>query len=278
MSYLLSEDFEAFESERQHQPEALWILKPVAASCGRGIKIVNSSMRVSKREGILASKYISNPHLINGLKYDLRVYVLVSSFNPLKVYIYNDGLVRFATEKYSNDIKHLSKKYVHLTNFSVNKRNPKFVKNNDKGAKRRNRQNSHGPSGHKITDMHDDDNQSDSSNGDGTDSSKWDFNMLKKAYEKQGSSFSFVHAQIKDVILKTLITVEPHIVSNLQKNPTSRVNCFELFGFDIMIDDKFKPWLLEVNVLPSLSSSSAFDKRIKTMLVCDALTLVGIRG
>ena len=46
---------------------------------------------------MLASKYISNPHLINGLKYDLRVYVLVTSFNPLKIYIYNDGLVRFAT-------------------------------------------------------------------------------------------------------------------------------------------------------------------------------------
>lgn len=39
-----------------------------------------------------------------------------------------------------------------------------------------------------------------------------------------------------------------------------------------------KPWVLEVNVLPSLSSSSAFDKRIKTMLVCDALTIVGIHG
>ena len=103
MSYLLSEDFEAFESERQQQPDALWILKPVAASCGRGIKIVTSHARVSKRDGVLASRYIANPHLINGLKYDLRVYVLVTSFNPLKVYMYNDGLVRFATEKYSND-------------------------------------------------------------------------------------------------------------------------------------------------------------------------------
>ena len=92
---------------------------------------------MNKRDGILASRYIANPHLINGLKYDLRVYVLVSSFNPLKVYIYNDGLVRFATEKYSNDNKNLNKKYVHLTNFSVNKKNPKFVKNNDKGAKKR---------------------------------------------------------------------------------------------------------------------------------------------
>lgn len=141
MSYLLSEDYEAFESERIAQPDALWILKPVAASCGRGIKIVNSEMRVNKKEGMLACKYISNPHLINELKYDLRVYVLVTSFIPLKIYMYNDGLVRFATEKYSNDIRNITKKYVHLTNFSVNKRNPKFVKNTDKKAKRTNQSN-----------------------------------------------------------------------------------------------------------------------------------------
>ena len=86
---------------------------------------------------MLASRYLANPHLINGFKYDLRIYVLVTSFNPLKVYIYNDGLVRFATEKYSNDLKNLSKKFVHLTNFSVNKKNPKFIKNNDKKGKKR---------------------------------------------------------------------------------------------------------------------------------------------
>ena len=82
----------------------------------------------------------------------------------------------------------------------------------------------------------------------------------------------------KDVIIKTLISVEPHIVGNLQKNPTNRVNCFEIYGFDVMIDQNMKPWVLEVNVLPSLSSSSPFDKRIKTMLVCDALTCIGLRG
>ena len=45
-----------------------------------------------------------------------------------------------------------------------------------------------------------------------------------------------------------------------------------------MVDSNQKPWVLEVNVLPSLSSSSPFDKRIKTMLVCDALTCIGLRG
>ena len=46
--------------------------------------------------------------------------------------MYNDGLVRFATEKYSNDPRKLQKKYVHLTNFSINKKNTNFVKNTDK--------------------------------------------------------------------------------------------------------------------------------------------------
>lgn len=85
-------------------------------------------------------------------------------------------------------------------------------------------------------------------------------------------------AQFKDIIVKTLLCVEPHINANLQKNPTNRLNCFELYGFDIIVDSNLKPWVLEVNVLPSLSSSSPFDKRIKTMLICDTLTLVGIRG
>lgn len=75
-----------------------------------------------------------------------------------------------------------------------------------------------------------------------------------------------------------MISVEPHIVSNLNKAPGSRSSCFELFGFDVLIDKKLKPWILEVNVLPSLSSSSPFDKTVKTILICDVLTLVGIRG
>jgi len=67
-------------------------------------------------------------------------------------------------------------------------------------------------------------------------------------------------------------------VSNLNKCPGNRTSCFEIYGFDILIDKKLKPWLLEVNVLPSLSSSSQFDKTVKTLLICDAMTLVGIRG
>ena len=52
---------------------------------------------------------------------------------------------------------------------------------------------------------------------------------------------------------------------------------FELYGFDVMLDEKLRPWLLEVNTSPSLSSSSPLDKKIKTTLVCDTFNLVGFK-
>jgi tubulin polyglutamylase TTLL4 len=59
--------------------------------------------------------------------------VLVTSYDPLKVYLFKEGLTRFATEKYSTNLTSLKKRFVHLTNYSVNKRNIEgYVKNNDK--------------------------------------------------------------------------------------------------------------------------------------------------
>lgn len=129
-TYLFPEDYNRFLIERENESNnCLYILKPVASSCGRGIKVIGKKTKINKKEGYLASKYVSKPHLINNLKYDLRVYVLVSSFEPLRIYVYNDGLVRFATEEYSLNPSDLKKRFVHLTNFSVNKKSENFVSN-----------------------------------------------------------------------------------------------------------------------------------------------------
>lgn len=81
-----------------------------------------------------------------------------------------------------------------------------------------------------------------------------------------------------DVIIKTLISAEPTIVKEMNKVGARQKCCFEVYGFDIMFDKDMKPWVLEVNCLPSLSSSSVFDKQVKTMLICDTFSLIGIRG
>lgn len=76
-------------------------------------------------EQCIVSKYISNPFLINGLKFDLRIYVLVTSFDPWRIYIYNEGLTRFASEPYTPLINKQNK-FAHLTNYSINKKNEKY--------------------------------------------------------------------------------------------------------------------------------------------------------
>ena len=87
--YVFPEDYLLFQADKDREKEdTFYILKPVASSCGRGIKVINAKTKIPNRTGYLASKYIANPHLINSYKYDLRVYVLVTTFSPLRVYMY----------------------------------------------------------------------------------------------------------------------------------------------------------------------------------------------
>ncbi|CAL1301072.1 unnamed protein product [Larinioides sclopetarius] len=73
------------------------------------------------KEYYVISRYIDKPLLIGGRKFDLRIYVLVTSFRPLKAYIYRLGFCRFCHVKYSGNIKELDNMFVHLTNVSIQK-------------------------------------------------------------------------------------------------------------------------------------------------------------
>lgn len=85
-----------------------------------------------------------------------------------------------------------------------------------------------------------------------------------------------VFNKIKDIIIKTFITVENEMKREFFAQVPYRNNCFQLFGFDIMIDDKLNAWLLEVNQNPSLSYDTELDLKIKGKLVSDLFNLVGI--
>lgn len=87
---------------------------------------------VNPTEHCVAQAYIDPPYLIEGLKFDLRIYVLLYGINPLKIYLFEEGLARFATEPYKAPKKsNLHNQYMHLTNYAINKLNAGYVQNDD---------------------------------------------------------------------------------------------------------------------------------------------------
>jgi tubulin polyglutamylase TTLL4 len=106
-------------------------MKPNHLSCAKGIKIVGKKDEIKNKHNFILQKYLSNPHLLRGFKYDLRIYILVTSIDPLVAYMYQDGLVRMATQPYSNNADTLKERFMHLTNYSVNKNAENFIKNDN---------------------------------------------------------------------------------------------------------------------------------------------------
>jgi hypothetical protein len=91
-----------------------------------------------------------------------------------------------------------------------------------------------------------------------------------------------VWERIYDSIIKSLISVEHQVYNAIKKiqttgNNQNKSNCFDLFGFDIILDSDLKPWILEVNLSPSLAFDSPLDFHIKSNLLVDALNIVGIK-
>lgn len=69
---------------------------------------------------------MQNPYLLDGLKFDLRLYVLVLSCEPLKIFLYEEGMVRFATQEFkkidsNSDKNDYNNLFMHLTNYAINK-------------------------------------------------------------------------------------------------------------------------------------------------------------
>ena len=109
------------------------IIKPSSSSQGKGIFLSNDLNEITEKcydpakgsQTFVVQKYIPNPYLIDNLKFDLRLYVLVTSCNPLRIFLYEDGIARFAANDYEEgDLD----KHIHLTNYAINKTHENFVK------------------------------------------------------------------------------------------------------------------------------------------------------
>jgi hypothetical protein len=129
-TYVLPGDREALH--RAIGPDAgsssssLWIVKPVASSCGRGIRVRNTAtvLALPAKKKVLVQRYLASPYLIDKKKFDLRIYVLVTGVDPLRVYIHEEGLTRISTSNYS--LKNIKNRFAHLTNYSINKNSAAF--------------------------------------------------------------------------------------------------------------------------------------------------------
>ncbi len=123
----------------------------------------------------------------------MRLYVLVTSFDPIKIYLFKDGLVRLATVPYSTSKSSLKQRFVHLTNYSVNKKADAYVKNTNSPSKTQN------------------------AKGEGEEKdeaekpeieSKLSLAQLRKEFQKMNIDYNEVFAKIKDLIIKTVFSAE----------------------------------------------------------------------
>lgn len=246
VTYILPGDMSVFLEEFKRNPGALWILKPSNRSQGSGVVLVNKLNKVKKlkfenkivnennqtvtiNETYVISRYLDNPLLIQGKKFDMRIYVLVTSFHPLKVWLFKYGFCRFCNENYTVDINELDNIYIHLTNVAIQK---KYVKYNE----------NHG--------------------------GKWPLKNLKTWVEL---NYGFDRMQqmwtdVKNVFINSLKAVQQAMCSDK--------HCFEIYGYDILIDANLKPWLIEANASPSLTTTTLKDKLLKKKLISDTIEIV----
>ena len=116
--YTLPNDYHDWLQYAHDDPDHRWILKPKNSSRGRGIEVVRDLADVPVDNKFMVQDYLDDPHLINDRKYVLRLYVLVSSIEPLRVYIYDEGFAKLASDPY--DLDDLDNPFAHLTNPDIN--------------------------------------------------------------------------------------------------------------------------------------------------------------
>jgi tubulin polyglutamylase TTLL5 len=116
--FSMPEDYHAFQQAALDNPGKRWILKPKNAARGKGIQLVKDPADVPMESSWMVQEYLENPHTMHGRKYVLRLYVLVSSVSPFRVYLYRQGFAKLASAPYNEE--NADNPYSYLTNPDVN--------------------------------------------------------------------------------------------------------------------------------------------------------------
>ncbi|OAD61640.1 putative tubulin polyglutamylase TTLL9 [Eufriesea mexicana] len=249
LTYELPNDYRLFAEEYHKQPGATWIVKPAGRSQGRGIflfrklkdltewrsKEFGPQTEMSTMETFIVQKYVENPYLLAGRKFDLRIYTLVTSFHPLKVWLAREGFARLSGELF--DLENIDDSRVHLTNMAIQLK------------------------------MQDDEKKEQLKKG-----CKWALIKVREYFTARHGvdTVEALFQRIAGVIMASLLAVQSVIMQGK--------NSFELYGYDILLDEALTPWLLEVNASPALTGTDSEDYRLKFDLLDDALNVLDFEG
>uniref|UniRef100_A0A3Q3VK93 Tubulin tyrosine ligase-like family, member 6 n=1 Tax=Mola mola TaxID=94237 RepID=A0A3Q3VK93_MOLML len=234
-TWCLPGDYGDFQAYSRTKKNKTYICKPDTGSQGRGIFLTKSSKDVPAGDHMICQVYISRPLIIDGYKFDMRIYVLVTSCDPFSIFMFKEGLARFCTTKYNEPAQNNSEVCMHLTNYSINKYSENFVRDRDTGSKR--------------------------------------------SWASTCCCTDKMWSDIEDSIIKTLISVHPILKHNYHTcfpSHTSGSACFEILGFDVLLDHRLRPWVLEVNHSPSFTTDSPLDREVKDALLYDTLVLINL--
>eukprot|EP00158_Paraphelidium_tribonemae_P004788 Partr_v1_DN26967_c0_g1_i2_m7155 putative Tubulin tyrosine ligase-like family, member len=258
-TYRYPADFHRRPSNSSIDYEQTFIAKPDASSEGKGVFLFqHSNCRAvrnrfnSSLTDLVVQEYIHDPYLIDGLKFDLRIYVTVLSASPLRAVIFHDGLVRFATQKYQvPNSSNMDNKFIHLTNYAINKHASEYQTSGSSKSKR------------SLS------------------------SVLQYISTHHGKlARDNLWSKIKEAIANTLTVAQPSLAASYLKcSPLSNISgvqnrndgdfsqCFEILGFDVLIDQKLKPWIIEVNHAPSFSCAETIDHLVKRVVITESVNL-----
>ncbi|NXE36200.1 TTL11 polyglutamylase, partial [Ptilorrhoa leucosticta] len=267
-SWILPEELSLFVAEVRMMKDSnpswkpTFIVKPDGGCQGDGIYLIKdpSDIRLTgsiQSRPAVVQEYICKPLLMDKLKFDIRLYVLLKSLEPLEIYIAKDGLSRFCTEPYQEPtLKNLHQVFMHLTNYSLNIHSGNFI-------------------------------HSDSVNT----GSKRTFSSILCRLSSRGADVKKLWSDIISLVIKTIIALTPELKVYYQSDiPAGKPGptCFQILGFDILLMKNLKPMLLEVNANPSMrieheqelspgvfeNVPSPVDEEVKVAVIRDTLRLV----
>ncbi|XP_063368141.1 tubulin polyglutamylase ttll6-like [Cydia amplana] len=242
-TWCLPADFGEALTYSKARKNKTFIIKPECGSQGRGIYLTKSLKDIKPTDKLICQVYLAKPYLVDGYKFDIRVYTLITSCDPLRVFVYNEGLVRFATSRYADpNVNNTTNVFMHLTNYALNKHSRTYVYDSEAGSKRK-------------------------------------ISTLNKILLSQGVDLDALWHSIDQVIVKTVISAWPILKHSYHACFPSHDMvhaCFEILGFDILLDHKLHPYILEVNHSPSFHTDTQLDREVKEGLLTDTFTMLNI--